>query len=89
MSGSTIQTDWEGLKRMSKEFFDALPLLDEAGLENGFKAFSLAYLGCRFPDDALGRSRELAAAPALMKIVSRQYFNRMHELTAGQDKERL
>lgn len=89
MNESTIQTDWEGLKRMSKEFFDALPSLDEAGLENGFKAFSLAYLGCRFPDDALGRSRELAAAPALMRIVSRQYFSRLHELVPRQAKERL
>lgn len=83
MNESTIQTDWEGLKRMSKEFFDALPSLDEIGLENGFKAFSLAYLGCEFPDNALGRANELAGAPALMNIVSRHYFARLNELTSG------
>lgn len=84
---STIQTDWEGLKQLSKEFFDAMPNLDVDGLENGFKAFSLAYLGCRFEDNALGRAHELAGAPALMSLVSRHYFSRLQELSCSTTRQ--
>lgn len=76
----SIKTDWDGLKQMAKEFFDALPSLNIDELENGFKAFGLAYLGCQFPDDELGRINRLGGAPALMRIVSRHYFNRVFEL---------
>jgi len=83
LAGPTIQTDFEGLKRMAKEFHESLPALDHEGLESGMKAFGLAYLGCTFPDNMLGQANRLAGAPALLRIVTREYVARQIELDAG------
>lgn len=77
---STIQTDFEGLKRMAKEFNDAMPTLDREGLENGMKAFGLACLGCEYPDTLIGRANRDAGAPALFRIVNSAYIARQIEL---------
>lgn len=80
MPGPSIATDFEGLKRMAREFHDALPTLNRDELENAFKAFGLALLGCDFPDNAMGEANRLAGAPALFRIVSREYTHRQIEL---------
>ena len=79
----TIATDFDGLKRMARELLDALPALDHDGVENGLKAFGLAYLGCEFPDDLRGRANRDAAAPALFRIVQREVLQRQIELDAA------
>lgn len=38
-----IQPDFEELKRIAMEFFDAIPTLDLVGLDNAHKAFCLAF----------------------------------------------
>lgn len=43
-----FSTTLVGFKRMAKEYFDALPTLDEDGVENGYKALGLAYLQSNF-----------------------------------------
>jgi hypothetical protein len=80
---TTIETNFDGLKRMSKEFIDALPTLNSEGLENGFKAFGLAYLGCEFTNDDLGKINRDSAAPALFRVISDLYLKRMAEIELG------
>ena len=79
----SIETNFDGLKRMSKEFFDAMPTANLEELENGMKCFGLAYLGCEFPDDVRGRCERDAAAPALLRIVTRAYLDRQIQLSMG------
>lgn len=81
--GPTIATDFAGLKRMAREFNDAMPTLDRDGLENGMKAFGLAYIGCEFPDNLIGQANREAGAPALFRIVQRAYTLRQIELDAS------
>ena len=81
---ASIQSDFEGLKRMASEFHKALPTLNDDELENGMKCFSLAYLGCEFPNDVRGRANQDAGAPALLRIVSRKYLDRKLQLEAAQ-----
>jgi hypothetical protein len=38
---STIQTNFEELKRMAKEFNDVMPTLDREGLEKGMKRLAV------------------------------------------------
>lgn len=73
---ATIQTTFEGLKGMAKEYCQALPTLDRDGVESGFKCFALAYLGCDFPETVIGNLQREIEAPALMKIVSRARLER-------------
>lgn len=82
MSGASIQSDFEGLKKIASEFHKALPTLNEEELENSWKCFGLAYLGCEFPDDVRGRANRDAGAPALLRIVSRDYLDRKLALDA-------
>lgn len=74
MSGASIETDFEGLKKMASEFCKALPTLNLEEAENGMKCFGLAYLGCEHPDDLRGRANRDAGAPALLRIVSKEYM---------------
>lgn len=74
-------SDFEALARLAKEFHDALPGLDNsAALDKAYQAFSLAFLGCRFPDTAQGQANRESAAPALLRIVTREYVKRQVEL---------
>ena len=77
---SAIQTDFEGLKRMSSEFVKAMPTLNLDELDNGMKCFGIAYLGCDFADDLMGRANREAGAPALFRLVSHLYMKRELEL---------
>ena len=84
MSGLSIPTDYAGLRKMAGEFIKALPDLNIEQADNGMKCFGLAYLGCKFPDDVLGRCNRDAGAPALLRIVSREYMTREIELMSQQ-----
>ena len=77
---STITTDFNSLKKMAKEFFDAVHSLNRDELENAFKAFGLAYIGCEYPDDFMGNIDREANAPALFRIVQREYLARIIDL---------
>lgn len=79
---ATIATDFDGLKRMAKEFHEAAPTLNRDELDNAFKAFGLGYLGCEFPDDVQGHANREAGAPALFRIVQREYLTRQLALDA-------
>lgn len=77
---TSIVVNFEELKQMAKEYLLELPCLDEAGVENGMKAFSLGYLGCTFSDSELGNLNETSNAPALFRLVSKKYTERLIEL---------
>jgi hypothetical protein len=82
-AGMSIKTDFDGLKRMAREFTYSMPTLDYEELENGMKAFGLAYIGCDYPDDIIGRANLEAGAPALLRIVQRAYMQRLIDLDAA------
>lgn len=81
----TIQTDFEGVKKLASEFLKALPTLNLDELENGWKCFVLAYLGCEYPDDFIGQTNRHGCAPALYRIVSREHLNRWMRLRVEED----
>lgn len=70
-TANDFKTDFDGLKRLGKEFLDALPTsnIDEA--DNGLKCFQLAYLNGNFSDV------EQHQAELLLHIVSKQFI--IHE----------
>ena len=73
----SINTDWEGLKRIAAEFCRAAKDANEDELENGYKCFGLAWLSCNeFPGGLLGRVAKEAEHPALMRIVTTEYMKR-------------
>jgi hypothetical protein len=72
--GPTIRCDYEGLKRMAKEFFDTAPSATPPQLDNGYKCFLLACLGCQFGNDFIGNVQKNAELPALKRIVERDYM---------------
>lgn len=77
---SSINVDFEELKKMTAEFVRAMPTLNLEELDNGMKCFGIAYLGCEFPDDIIGNANRNAAAPAIFRIVSKLYMDREWEL---------
>jgi hypothetical protein len=44
---SDFDCSWEEFKQRAKEFHDAVPTLDYDGLENGYKALGMSYLGMK------------------------------------------
>jgi hypothetical protein len=44
---STFDCSWEEFKQRAKEFHDAAPTLDYDGLDNGYKALGMSYLGMK------------------------------------------
>lgn len=62
-----LDTSWEQFKRMGKEFIDALPTLDLAGLDNGRKILGIAYLALT----GLTPGEEVQA-PILLRILMRE-----------------
>jgi hypothetical protein len=80
MSGPTIQTTWPELKKMAAEFLRAAPTASTEEVEAGMKAFGLGLLGCQFEDTFFGRIARTAEAPALFRICSQAYMDRVIEL---------
>lgn len=75
---ATIETDLAGLKRISKEFLDALPGSTVEEADAGWKCFSLAFLGCHFRSKA-----EEVQGEMLFNILGRK----MHELEEAHERE--
>lgn len=69
----TFECSFEEFKRAAREFHDAVPTLDRDGLENGFKALSLMYLGMR---EEMWRH----SAAIVLKIASGEYWERSWQL---------
>jgi hypothetical protein len=44
---SYFDCSWKEFKQRAKEFHEAIPSLDYEGLENGYKALGLSYLGMK------------------------------------------
>jgi hypothetical protein len=72
---NSIQVDFLGLKKLGKEFIDALPTADIDAVDAGFKCFSLAYLGCEYAN-----SGEQLQARYLIQIIGRAMVKREIEL---------
>ncbi len=85
---STIVINFEDLKKMAREYLDALPQLGVDEADNGFKAFTLAYQGCEFPSDLPGRADKEWGAPGLVRIVNREYNNRLFEIAMQGSREK-
>lgn len=66
---ATIETDYAGLKRLAKQFIDALPGATEEEAEAGWHCFALAYLGVR-----LNGPVEEAQAAALYSALAQLYL---------------
>lgn len=71
---NTLQTDFNGLKRLAKEFLDALPTANIEEADAGFKCFSLAWLHGDFS------TLEKLQADILLQIISKKYMLREIEL---------
>lgn len=85
---STIVTNFEDLKKMAKEYLDALPQFGVDEADNGFKAFALAYHGCEFSPDLSGRADKEWGAPGLIRVVNREYNNRLFEIAMQGSKDK-
>jgi hypothetical protein len=72
-----LAVDFLGLKRMSKEFLDALPTLDLEALDNGFKAFKLGYLKLE------GSRNDRHQAAILFTLISGKFLEREAQLLAA------
>jgi len=75
---NNFEVDLNGLKRLGKEFLDALPTATIEEADNGFKCFTLAYLNGKFDE------RELLQAEILLQIMSRKFIQREIELGADE-----
>ena len=71
---SDYKTDFDGLKRLGKEFLDALPTATIEEADAGLKCFQLAYLNGDFTEN------EQLQAAMLLKIISKKFIIREVEL---------
>lgn len=72
--GTTFECDLEGFKRGVAEFTRAVPTLDRAALESGFKAVALLYFGLK--EDPKRAKAEIAIAVSYFNYASRRYAER-------------
>jgi len=71
---SDYKTDFDGIKRLAKEFLDALPTANIEEADNGLKCFQLAYLNGEFTE------AEQYQAAILLQIISKKFLHREAEL---------
>lgn len=62
----SIYVDFDGLKKLGKQFLDALPTANAEEAEAGWKCFVLAWLNCEY-----SRPGEEIQGEALLRIMSR------------------
>ena len=67
---STFDCSWEEFKQRAKEFHDAVPTLDYDGLENGYKALGMSYLGMK--EDMWQHSAAIVLKMMMKAMVERQ-----------------
>lgn len=72
---ATIPCDYAGLREGAGEFIKLSRTANEEALDAGLKCVNLMYIGCEFKAD-----HERAGAEALLRIISRVYFDRLFEL---------
>ena len=70
----TYETDFDGLKRLGKEFLAALPTANIDEADAGLKCFQLAYLNGKFTE------AEQYQAAILLQIISMKFLRREEEL---------
>lgn len=70
----TIECDFEGFKRMAKEFHEAAPTLALEELDNAWKCLGLGYLGMNEP-------MWQHSAATLLKMEARTFAEREAALT--------
>jgi hypothetical protein len=68
---NSLEVDFDGLKRLGKEFLDALPAANVIEANEGFKCFSLAFFRGEFKNP----SEELQAR-ILLQIISKKLLKR-------------
>lgn len=66
----SLTVDFPEFKRLSKEFFDALPSANPEEADAGFKCLTLAYMGMT------GSEIEVHQAQYVVKIAARQMMER-------------
>jgi hypothetical protein len=67
---STFDCSWEEFKQRAKEFHDAVPTLDYDGLENGYKALGMSYLGMK--EDMWQHSAAVVLKMMMKEMIERQ-----------------
>jgi hypothetical protein len=73
---ATIETDYDGLKKMALSFIQAAPTANREALDNGWKCFTLGFIGMESKRDA-----DRTMALGLFDFVERRYCERDMELT--------
>ena len=76
---SDYKTDFDGIKRLAKEFLDALPTANIEEADNGLKCFQLAYLSGKFSE------ADQYQAAILLQIITMKFIAREAELV-GENK---
>lgn len=66
----TFDCSWEEFKQRAKEFHDAVPTLDYDGLENGYKALGMSYLGMK--EDMWQHSAAIVLKMMMKEMIERQ-----------------
>lgn len=74
--------DYDNLKKLGKEFLDALPTATPNEVENGFKLFSIAYLNSKIENE-----NDAYRASILMEMVGKKKLE--HEFDHGSPDEFL
>lgn len=67
---SDFDCSWEEFKQRAKEFHDAVPTLDYDGLENGYKALGMSYLGMK--EDMWQHSASIVLKMMMKEMIERQ-----------------
>ena len=67
---SDFDCSWEEFKQRAKEFHDAVPTLDYDGLENGYKALGMSYLGMK--EDMWQHSAAIVLKMMMKEMIERQ-----------------
>jgi hypothetical protein len=70
----TFECNWEEFKHRVKEFADAAPTLNQAELDNAYKAVGLSYL-------AMNEPMWQSSAAIVLNMASRTFMQREMELS--------
>ncbi len=77
----SIKADFNGLKKIAKEFIDALPNASFEEADAGWKCFVLAYIGLLASDGL--RSDDINQIRALYWVISERYIAYLDSIGMG------